>query len=109
MKLVKKTRTGNIVWKDAVTRNRAIYAELRRRGYNMNVDAVELGNKFYIARTGITVTNQVERTFRTQSAIDKHLRNWHKRDWNKYERNCDSIEVIDRDVIAEYAAERMLG
>lgn len=90
-----------IKWESKEQRVDAIKAELQRMNYDVVISDESLLEKYYVARSSTTFSRRVEKSFATQTQLNRFLR-----EWNRYDRIYDSINVLHRDSIEEVAAIR---
>lgn len=102
---VRLTKSGKPVWLTQEIRFNAILSEMSQQGYTFALSMEDLKkNKFFIARSAITINKRIESAFRTNAQREKALNEWYR-----YEHLHDSIEPVSRDRFECQAIGRILG
>lgn len=102
--IVTRSASGKLTWASTEVRNEAILAQLKRDGYTVKISTEHLGRKYYIARAGSVISNQVERAFVSQAQLNKYVN-----EWNRYSHPYTWITIVYRDEILNRAADYILN
>lgn len=103
--IVRVTKSGNVIWFDAETKNREIAAQLIREGYDLQMTPEKLGKvKYLVVSSSITYYKRIYSGFRTEKQKERFLM-----DWNRYDHLHDRMEVITKTSVEYNAIRRILG
>lgn len=101
---VRETKSGSLIFSSPEEKVSFVKENLNHSGYTIKLSDEDLKKPFYISRSASLVSKQVERAFSNQAQLNSYLK-----EWNKYDRMYDSLEVIYRDNEANSGARRWLA
>lgn len=103
--IVRITKTGNVIWRDAETKNKEIAAQLISEGYELQMTPEEIGKvKYLVVSTNPTHPKRICSGLRTEKQKERFLM-----DWNRYDHLHDRMEVITKSSVEYNAIRRILG
>ena len=103
--IVRVTKSGNVIWFDAETKNREIAAQLIREGYDLQITPEKLGKVNYlVVSSNPTCPKRIYNGLRTKTQKERFLE-----EWNRYDHLHDRMEVITKSSVEYNTLRRILG